>query len=182
MEPAHTYYNCTAQITVILREHHSNCYRLGELARMSKDCFYAGLFAREPPYGGSPEGPAPYHPFGSTEGTDGAGERCLDTYTIPTIYICQINTPTEAGRALLPTAARWQKERWVHCPPCPIGCRPSGGGTRDRPSTAGWHNGRPRVMVQWWIPHWPLPSCWDQWTQEWPLLQLSEGGPPLVPM
>ena len=43
MESAHTYYNHMAQITVILREHHGKCYRLGELVRMSKDCFYAGL-------------------------------------------------------------------------------------------------------------------------------------------
>ena len=43
MEPASAYYNRMAQITVILREHHSNRYRLGELARMSKDCFYVGL-------------------------------------------------------------------------------------------------------------------------------------------
>ena len=32
-----------------------------------------GALARELPYGGTPEGPAPYHPFGSTEGTVGAG-------------------------------------------------------------------------------------------------------------
>ena len=43
MESACTYYNCMVQITVILREHHGNHYRSGELARMSKDCFYAGL-------------------------------------------------------------------------------------------------------------------------------------------
>ena len=46
MESAHAYYNCMAQITVILRECHGNCYRLGELARMSKDCFYAGLLPK----------------------------------------------------------------------------------------------------------------------------------------
>ena len=43
MESTHTYYNRMAQIMVILRERHGNCYRPGELARMSKDCFYAGL-------------------------------------------------------------------------------------------------------------------------------------------
>ena len=42
-EPACTYYNCMAQIVVILRECHGNRYLLGELACMSKDCFYAGL-------------------------------------------------------------------------------------------------------------------------------------------
>ena len=51
MESAHAYYNHMAQImiTVILREHHSNRYRLGELARMSKDCFYAGLLPENCP-------------------------------------------------------------------------------------------------------------------------------------
>ena len=49
MESAHTYYNRMAQITVILREHHGNCYRPGELARMSKDCFYAGLLPENRP-------------------------------------------------------------------------------------------------------------------------------------
>ena len=43
------YYNCMAQITVILRECHGNCYRPGELARMSKDCFYAGLLPENRP-------------------------------------------------------------------------------------------------------------------------------------
>ena len=37
------------QITVILRECHGNHYRLGELARMSKDCFYAGLLLENRP-------------------------------------------------------------------------------------------------------------------------------------
>ena len=32
-----------------------------------------GALARELPYGGSPEGPAPYHPFGLIEGAVGAG-------------------------------------------------------------------------------------------------------------
>ena len=49
MESAHTYYNHMAQITVILRERHGNHYRLGELARMSKDCFYAGLLPENRP-------------------------------------------------------------------------------------------------------------------------------------
>ena len=49
MESTRAYYNCMAQITVILRECHGNCYRLGELARMSKDCFYAGLLPENCP-------------------------------------------------------------------------------------------------------------------------------------
>ena len=49
MESAHAYYNRMVQITVILREHHGNRYRPGELARMSKDCFYAGLLPENCP-------------------------------------------------------------------------------------------------------------------------------------
>ena len=49
MESTHAYYNRMAQITVILRERHGNCYRPGELARMSKDCFYAGLLPKNCP-------------------------------------------------------------------------------------------------------------------------------------
>ena len=49
MESAHMYYNRMTQIMVILRECHGNHYRLGELARMSKDCFYAGLLPENCP-------------------------------------------------------------------------------------------------------------------------------------
>ena len=49
MESARTYYNLMVQITVILRECHGNCYRPGELARMSKDCFYTGLLPENCP-------------------------------------------------------------------------------------------------------------------------------------
>ena len=49
MESAHAYYNRMAQITVILRERHGNCYRPGKLARMSKDCFYVGLLPENRP-------------------------------------------------------------------------------------------------------------------------------------
>ena len=49
MESAHAYYNRMAQITVILRECHGNRYRPGELARMSKDCFYVGLLPENHP-------------------------------------------------------------------------------------------------------------------------------------
>ena len=48
-EPPHTYYNCNAQIVVILQECHSNQYQPGELARMSKDCFYVGLLPENCP-------------------------------------------------------------------------------------------------------------------------------------
>ena len=48
-ESAHAYYNCMVQITIILREHHSNHYRPGELVGMSKDCFYAGLLPKNRP-------------------------------------------------------------------------------------------------------------------------------------
>ena len=49
MEAARTYYNCMAQIMVILRGCQCNRYRPGELARMSKDCFYAGLLPKNCP-------------------------------------------------------------------------------------------------------------------------------------
>ena len=49
MESACTYYNHMAQISIILRECHGNHYRPGELARMSKDCFYAGLLPENRP-------------------------------------------------------------------------------------------------------------------------------------
>ena len=49
MESACACYNCMVQIRVILRECHGNRYRLGKLARMSKDCFYAGLLPENRP-------------------------------------------------------------------------------------------------------------------------------------
>ena len=49
MESGHAYYNCMVQITVLLRECHGNHYRPGELARMSKDCFYVGLLPENGP-------------------------------------------------------------------------------------------------------------------------------------
>ena len=49
MESARAFYNRMAQITVILRERHGNRHRPGELARMSKDCFYAGLLPENRP-------------------------------------------------------------------------------------------------------------------------------------
>ena len=49
MESAWAYYNRMVQITVILRERHGNHYRPGELVRMSKDCFYAGLLPENHP-------------------------------------------------------------------------------------------------------------------------------------
>ena len=49
MESARAFYNRMAQITIILRECHGNRYRPGELARMSKDCFYVGLLPENRP-------------------------------------------------------------------------------------------------------------------------------------
>ena len=49
MESARAYCNHMAQITIILRECHGNRYRPGELARMSKDCFYVGLLPENCP-------------------------------------------------------------------------------------------------------------------------------------
>ena len=49
METCRDYYDCFTQITVLLWERHSNHFRPGKLARMSKDCFYAGLRAEHRP-------------------------------------------------------------------------------------------------------------------------------------
>ena len=48
-ETCRDYYDRFTQITVLLQERHSNCFCPGELARMSKDCFYAGQRAEHRP-------------------------------------------------------------------------------------------------------------------------------------
>ena len=48
-EMCRDYYDRFTQIIVLLWERHSNRFHLGELARMSKDCFYAGLRAEHRP-------------------------------------------------------------------------------------------------------------------------------------
>ena len=48
-ETCRDYYDLFTQITVLLRERHLNCFCPGKLARMSKDCFYAGLRAEHRP-------------------------------------------------------------------------------------------------------------------------------------
>ena len=48
-ETCRDYYDHFTQITVLLRERHSNRFCPGKLARMSKDCFYAGLRAEHRP-------------------------------------------------------------------------------------------------------------------------------------
>ena len=48
-ETCRDYYDRFTQITVLLRERHLNRFHPGELARMSKDCFYAGLRAKHRP-------------------------------------------------------------------------------------------------------------------------------------
>ena len=48
-ESCRDYYDCLTQITVLLWERHSSCFHPGELARMFKDCFYAGLRAEHRP-------------------------------------------------------------------------------------------------------------------------------------
>ena len=49
METCQDYYDCFTQITVLLWERHLSCFPPGELARMSKDCFYVGLRAKHRP-------------------------------------------------------------------------------------------------------------------------------------
>ena len=88
MESACAYYNHMVQITVILRECHGNRYRPGELVRMSKDCFYAGLLPKNRPMVVHLKDQPPYHSLGFVEGPVGAGgRRCLDAYLVFTIYI-----------------------------------------------------------------------------------------------
>ena len=48
-ETCRDYYDRFTQITVFLQERHSNHFCPGELARMSKDCFYVGLRAEHRP-------------------------------------------------------------------------------------------------------------------------------------
>ena len=48
-ETCRDYYDRFTQITVLLWERHSNHFHPGELARMSKDCFYVGLRAEHRP-------------------------------------------------------------------------------------------------------------------------------------
>ena len=88
MESARAYYNRMVQITVILREHHGNRYRPGELARMSKDCFYMGLLPEKHPMVVHLEDPTPYHPLGFVEGPVGArGKQYPDAYPVSTIHV-----------------------------------------------------------------------------------------------
>ena len=48
-ETCQDYYYCFTQITVLIWERHSNHFCPGELARMSKDCFYTGIWAKHRP-------------------------------------------------------------------------------------------------------------------------------------
>ena len=85
----HTYYNRMAQIMVILREHHGNQYQPGELACMSKDCFYMGASSWELSNGSPPERPASHHSLGPIEGIVGAGRKwCSDMHRLPLVNVC----------------------------------------------------------------------------------------------
>ena len=105
MESARTYYNHMAQITVILRERHGNCYRLGELARMSKDCFYVGLLPKNRPMEVHLKDQPHTTPLDLLRVLLEQEENDALTCTRYTPQLCQINTPTEASRALPPAAA-----------------------------------------------------------------------------
>ena len=48
-ESCRDYYDCMVQITVLLRERHSNRFRPGELTRMTKEYFYSGLWPEHHP-------------------------------------------------------------------------------------------------------------------------------------
>ena len=87
MESARAYYNCMVQITVILRECHGNRYRPGELARMSKDCFYVGLLPENRPMVVHLKD-QPHTTHGFVEGPVGARrKRHPNAYAVPTIHV-----------------------------------------------------------------------------------------------
>ena len=106
MESARTYYNRMAQITVILRERHGNRYRPGELARMSKDCFYAGLLPENHPMVVHLKDQPHTKPLGFIEGPVGArGKQYPNMYAVPTIHVVLDEPAVKASGALPPTAA-----------------------------------------------------------------------------
>ena len=101
MESTHAYYNCMAQIMVILRECHGNHYRPGELARMSKDCFYPGLLPENCPMVVHLKDQPHTTPPGPVEGAARErGKRCPDAYTISRVHIRQTDAATKANRPL----------------------------------------------------------------------------------
>ena len=73
MESTRAYYNRMTQIMVILREQPQQPLQAGAVGKNVQRLLLCGALARELPYGGSLEGPAPHHPFGPIEGTVGAG-------------------------------------------------------------------------------------------------------------
>ena len=88
MESAHAYYNRMAQITVILRERHGICYRPGELARMSKDCFYAGLLPENRPMVVHLKDQPHTTPLDLLKALlEQEEKQCLDAYPVSTIHI-----------------------------------------------------------------------------------------------
>ena len=145
MEPTHAYYNCMAQITVILREHHSNCYRLGELARMSKDCFYMGLLPENRPMVVHLKDQPHTTPLDLLRVLLEQEENdAFDTYPIPTIYVYQIDTATEASGALSLTATLLTKGMMGTLSALPNWTPPQ---LRQHP----------RLTLYRWVTHW-MPS------------------------
>ena len=107
MESARAYYNHMAQIMVILRECHGNCYRLGQLARMSKDCFYAGLLPENRPMVVHLKDQPHTTPLDLLRALLEQEENDALTRTqYPPSTSARLDTPTEAGGVLPPTATR----------------------------------------------------------------------------
>ena len=125
MESACAYYNHMALIMVILREHHGNSYRPGELARMSKDCFYVGLLTENRPMVVHLKDQPHTTPLDLLRALLEQEENDALTHTRYPPSTSARSTNTEASGALPPTVICRQKERWVHGLPCPIGCHPS---------------------------------------------------------
>ena len=106
MESAHTYYNHMAQITVIPERAPWQPLQAGGVSKNVQRLLLCRALTRELPYGGSFEGPAPYHPFGFSKGTAGTGRKqCPDMHPVPAIHVYQIDAPTEAGGTLPLTAS-----------------------------------------------------------------------------
>ena len=160
MESACTYYNCMVQIMVILRECHGNHYRPGELARMSKDCFYAGLLPENCPMVVHLKDQPHTTPLDLLRALLEQEKDALTRTHYPPSTSARPSHPqsqqsiTTDSRLLRKgmtdiqsTLPNWTPAKQRRCP--------------RRLFNIQWYNGCPGKLVQWWVPHRPLASCWD---------------------
>ena len=133
MESARAYYNRMAQITVILRERHGNRYRPGELARMSKDCFYVGLLPENHPMVVHLKDQPHTTPLDLLRALLEQEENDALTRTrYPPSASSRTSQPSKPPEPLSQTTAGRQKERQIQCLPCPIGRRACRGSAQSR--------------------------------------------------